>query len=100
MPFLFKAPRHRATSSFMGSPHPSQRLVLRLGATRRALWPLFLVAMVLAGASAFSEEEDSNRTYAPIRNDENWAWLRSSEGPAIDLWDPIKYVRLVSDRDD
>jgi Alginate export len=71
----------------------------RLGTAYRVLGHLLLLLIVLAGGFA-SSDEDSNRAYAPIRSDENWAWLRSSEGSAVDLWDPLKYVRIVRGRDD
>jgi len=40
----------------------------------------------------------SERSYRLIRDEENWAWLH--DAPATDLWDPIKYIRLVPGHDD
>jgi len=61
--------------------------------------PNLLMAVVLAvTTSARAAGEDPRRTYAPLRDDENWAFLRDPSQQA-DIFDPLKYIRLVPDND-
>ena len=59
-----------------------------------------LVAVASAAlAGRAGADEESQRQYRPSRSEENWAWLRSPHDSS-DFWDPVRYVRLIPERDD
>ena len=49
-------------------------------------------------SSVRADHREVRRAYKPLRDDENWAWLR--ETSASDYWDPIKYLRVTPRRSD
>lgn len=61
---------------------------------------LFLLSILaLHVVPARADEADPRRKYQLLRDDENWAWLRTPPAES-DWWDPIKYIRLRAGRDD
>jgi hypothetical protein len=65
-----------------------------------ALVPLCLLLLLLVSkaSSVRADHREVRRAYKPLRDDENWAWLR--ETSASDYWDPIKYLRVTPRRSD
>ncbi len=55
-------------------------------------------ATMASRAALADDDDDPRRAYQVIRSEEDWGWLRDQ--PRGDLWDPVKYVRLVPGRDD
>src|SRR5580704_10482983 len=60
---------------------------------------LLLLWICLHAVLARADDADPHRSYQPIRDDENWAWLRTPPAE-LDWWDPIKFIRLHQGRDD
>jgi alginate export protein len=60
---------------------------------------LVLSSVILHTLPVRADDANSRRTYDLLRDDENWAWLRTPSGEP-DWWDPIKYIRLQDGRDD
>jgi len=60
---------------------------------------LLLLWICLHAVLARADDADPHRSYQPLRDDENWAWLRTPPAE-LDWWDPIKFIRLHQGRDD
>lgn len=69
---------------------------------RRLLLPPILLLVLAWALSARAETDAARRAYKPLRDDENWAWLRTRPPaqPPEDFWDPAKYVPLSKKRED
>jgi hypothetical protein len=59
---------------------------------------LLIVLVLVATAGRVAAQDVPARRYLPDTSDEDWSFLATA--PHIDLWDPLKYIRLRDDDDD